>query len=292
MSRTLKKTFAMGCAFLFLGAAALFCSCSGEEDDSSSSGTDSSVSVEVTSWSILEDTDRETTVYRYVTDAEGPKTVIVGGTHGDELAGWKTALELVDEIPSMDGLCGEILLIPQANIVACENETRCYNTESNLTSHNLNRAFPLERYDDVIDEVIEIADAIVETVEDFVGDFEVEEAGDLCIVDLHESISSERLGSTLIYSNQIFFMEDMLEIYNDSYREEDEDKFTHEDATQAGSFSYYFTDRYSDAVVFTVETDRGTVDGVDTIDLDVRMRQQKNMLNALFDLTWGRVDVE
>ena len=74
--------------------------------------------VTVTNWKILEGTDSVTTVYKYTTDKEGPKIAIVGGIHGDETAGWTAALRLVTSLESKKGVCGEILLIPQANILA------------------------------------------------------------------------------------------------------------------------------------------------------------------------------
>lgn len=294
MSGNAKKiSFAVFAACAFTFALPLSACTSQRESDGSGSTDDKqdvSAVVSVKEWKILEGKDSETSVYQYTTDKKGPKTVIVGGTHGDEVAGWTTALNLVEEIPTIKGVCGEILLIPQANIVADKAQTRCYGTTKNENARNLNRAFPLDRDENAIEEVTEIADAIVNTIETFVGDYRYGTDGDLCIIDLHESIASSatRLGSTLIYSNQTFFMEDLRGIYNDKYREEGEDRFTNVDATQTGSFSYYFTDKYEDAVVFTIETNRGRVNGQDTIALDVRVRQQRNVLNALFDLTWNR----
>ena len=76
------------------------------------------VEVTHTFWKILEGEISETTVHKYVTNKPGPKIVIVGGIHGDEDAGWTAALRLVNTISQEKGICGEILLIPQANILA------------------------------------------------------------------------------------------------------------------------------------------------------------------------------
>ena len=79
-----------------------------------------------------------------------------------------------------------------------------------------------------------------------------------------------------------------MERYNTTYKGEGEKNFSHEEAVQDGSFSKYFSALYPDSPVFTVETNRGRVNGVDTIPLSTRKRQQRNVLNALFDLLWDR----
>ena len=56
------------------------------------------VNITETNFKILTSTAYATTVYKFVTDKEGPKIAIVGGIHGDEIAGWTAALRLVDSI--------------------------------------------------------------------------------------------------------------------------------------------------------------------------------------------------
>ena len=50
----------------------------------------------LTSWKILEDTLYETPVYVYKSHTPGPRVAIVGGIHGDEVAGWKCAESLIN----------------------------------------------------------------------------------------------------------------------------------------------------------------------------------------------------
>ena len=248
--------------------------------------------VTVSSHKMLEGKPTETDVYRYTTDKAGAKIVIVGGTHGDEVAGWSAALDLVEEIPDIAGVRGEILLIPRVNILADNLQKRYAGEVNGVTYTDLNRAYPLGRADTATAETVEIADAVIEEISSFVGEEFEEKERNLCLVDLHESRSESgdggRLGSTLISVNDFFFMEDLMERYNTAYKGEGEKNFSHEEAVQDGSFSKYFSALYPDSPVFTVETNRGRVNGVDTIPLSTRKRQQRNVLNALFDLLWDR----
>ena len=245
------------------------------------------------SWTILQGKTHvgesaETTVHVFDSQIEGPNIAIVGGTHGDEVAGWTAGLQLVDLIPQLKGFCGKILLIPQANIVADNHKVR-YAGSSNKS--NLNRVYPSGRISGADEEVVAIADAIVKTVEDFQPDY---------VIDLHESRGSwtgagasknSTLGDTLIFDNEGLFMDELLTRYNTVYRQEGEPEFLSEPANKAGSFSKYFSEKYPNNVVFTIETNRdyNSATKTDQIALDTRVRQQLNILNALFDLAWNRI---
>ena len=243
--------------------------------------------VEVTNYQILQNTDYVTTVYKFTTDKEGPKIAIVGGIHGDEIAGWTAGLRLVNNLKTENGICGEILLIPQANILADKANSRYAVSGYNFS--DLNRSFPLGRYSRAKEETIKISNAIREEVEAFNPDY---------IIDLHESQHSweemeegtkTSLGNTLIANNNSRFMRQLIKHYNNDYRLEDETEFRQEGANQAGSFNYYFTNTYPDKVVFTIETNRGYKDGQNTIDLEIRVRHQLNILEAMFDYAWNRI---
>lgn len=245
--------------------------------------------VTVTSSKILENTDFETIVYKYTTDKEGPKIAIVGGIHGDEVAGWTAGLNLVEQLKTEKGICGEILLIPQANILADNAKKRYSVTGYDFT--DLNRSFPLDRYTTASETTILISTAILNTVENFDADY---------IIDLHESRcswttmetgTSTSLGDTLIASNNSHFIRELLKHYNTNYKPEEETEFRQEGSNQKGSFNYYFTNTYPDKVVFTIETNRGYINNVETKALQDRVRQQMDMLEALFDFAWERIEL-
>lgn len=261
------------------------------------SGIDSSVEilvykyvhpdVEVTESSILKGTAMETPVYLFKTNVEGPKIAIVGGIHGDEVAGWNAALQLVESLKNNKGICGEILLIPEANILADKAKTRYKVTGYNFS--DLNRSFPKDRNVSATSETIKISDAIIRVVNNFNPDY---------IIDLHESQHSwtemeqgtyTSLGDTLIASNQGRFIRQIINRYNDYYKPADETNFRREESNQKGSFNYYYTNLYPEKVVFTIETNRLRIGGVDTIDVSKRVRQQLNILEAFFDYAWNRL---
>ena len=84
-------------------------------------------------------------------------------------------------------------------------------------------------------------------------------------------------------------MEELLVRYNNFYRPSDELNFIANPANVGGSFSLHFSTMYPDDVVFTIETDRQFIGGINTVAENLRIRQQRDMLNAMFDITWGRV---
>ena len=69
---------------------------------------------------IREGTAEATTVYVTTADADGPTVVVVGGVHGNEVAGYTAAGAIADwEIGA-----GTLVTIPEANAVAIERGTR------------------------------------------------------------------------------------------------------------------------------------------------------------------------
>ena len=252
------------------------------------------VQVTHTSWDILVGKPTQTTVHQFVTNKQGPAVVIVGGTHGDETAGWNAALQLVDPtsdryIGNLPGVCGQILVIPQANKLSNQAVKR---TADGYT--DLNRAFPTDTYSTANAKTIEMANAIVQTIAEFNIDYTVQ-----YFVDLHEAQTSYTqvnvdtgkmsVGDTVIFSNNYPVMNKILRQYNKTYLLEGEPNFSSNPANQKGSFSYHYTNTYPDRIVFTIETNRERINGVDTIPLEKRVRQQINMLNAMFDYAWGRI---
>ncbi len=83
---------------------------------------------------ICSGTDYETPVYIIKTDYKEPMIMIVAGTHGNEKAGIKAAEYLKDNLYIERGT---LVIIPKANILACEENVRCFPPEINL-----NRVYP------------------------------------------------------------------------------------------------------------------------------------------------------
>ena len=210
----------------------------------------------VETWKILEDSIYETTVYKFTSNVPGKRCVIVGGIHGDEVAGWKAALQLKER----RNFIGEVLIIPQASILACKREERYPGRGEKVNGiiyKDLNRNFPGKPDGNITQQ---IAYAINETVTNFDADI---------IVDLHESLrsssssyfdqdTSSRLGDLLIYGNSwtSLFTQTVIEDYNASYLQEGDYPFGTDTFAPGGSFNQYFGKKYEDRIVITIETTR------------------------------------
>lgn len=210
----------------------------------------------VETWKILEDSIYETTVYKFTSNVPGKRCVIVGGIHGDEVAGWKAALQLKER----RNFIGEVLIIPQASILACKREERYPGRGEEVNGiiyKDLNRNFPGKPDGNITQQ---IAYAINETVTNFDADI---------IVDLHESLrsssssyfdqdTSSRLGDLLIYGNSwtSLFTQTVIEDYNASYLQEGDYPFGTDTFAPGGSFNQYFGKKYEDRIVITIETTR------------------------------------
>lgn len=245
----------------FLLLIGVLSSCSNISNSSNNVTSDTSsetieVNNTVETWKILEDSIYETTVYKFTSDIPGKKCVIVGGIHGDEVAGWKAALQLKDK----RDFVGEVLLIPQANILACKREERYPGkgvAVNGVKYQDLNRNFPGDPNGNVTKQ---IAHAISQTVIDFDPDV---------VVDLHESLrsssssyfdegTSSRLGDLLIYGNSwtSLFTQTVIEEYNASYLKEGDYPFGTDTYAPGNSFNQYFGKLYEERIVLTIETTR------------------------------------
>ena len=275
----------------FLLLIGILSSCSSLQNPSNSNSTQVSISEsaetiinnEVETWTILEDSIYETTVYKFTGDTPGKRCVIVGGIHGDEVAGWKAALQLKER----RNFVGEVLIIPQASVLACKREERYpgYGDAVNgIKYKDLNRNFPGNPNGNVTEK---IADAIAQTVKDFDADI---------IVDLHESRSSasssffeedkkSRLGDLLIYGNSwtSLFTQTVIEDYNASYLQDGDYPFGTDTYAPGGSFNQYFGKLYEDRIVLTIETTRYVdYDKRISKDEDRRIQQQLEMIDLIF----------
>ena len=142
----------------------------------------------VSRYKIGEGTAEENEVVKIVSENPGPVIYIVGGIHGDELAGWNAANRLKDELKIS---AGTVYILSPANLSGAAAETR-YVTGSG----DLNRAFPGDASSD--DAAHRIAAVIFEEIKD--------KAPDL-LLDLHEAryvVGGEKAGglaNCLIYTD-------------------------------------------------------------------------------------------
>ncbi|QLG63598.1 PKD domain-containing protein [Halorarum salinum] len=116
------------------------------------------------SFTILEGTEYETTGTVRTADADGPTVLVVGGLHGNEVAGYEAAASVSD----MDIVRGRLVTVPRANVTAIESGSRIGDDGTDL-----NRQFPTGE-----EPTTELARAIWGVLERFEPDV---------VIDLHES---------------------------------------------------------------------------------------------------------
>lgn len=195
-------------------------------------------------FTILEGTDHETTGYVRTADADGPTALVVGGIHGNEDAGYEAAANVTD-LPIERG---RLVVVPRANVVAIENETR-----TGEDGVDLNRQFPVGS-----EPTTELARALWDVVTRFEPD---------TVIDLHESTSlyegdvTEGVGQVIFHSRDESARADAqqaTEYVNENYVSDSTYDFTSsvfsdDDGDLEGLFVHKAA-RDTDAVAFLAET--------------------------------------
>lgn len=182
---------------------------------------------------IMKDSELCTKVYVNDSGYKGNTLLIIGGIHGDEEAGIKAAEILASYTPKR----GTIVVIPKANIAACNNNSRTV-----YYLDDLNRSFiGLESGTDTQRLAWEISNAIT----DFMP---------VMIADLHESKgkyneSSNYIGQSIVLNSNP--NHDCVEIAIEIL---DKTNFTVISGAPMGSINKEISDKY-DIPVITIETD-------------------------------------
>ena len=233
-------------------------------------------------YSIMIGTTLETEVHVFTSSVEGPTIFIMGGTHGDEVAGWKTAEKLLTK-EYYENYIGKVIVIPYANILGVQLQLR-YPGISNsgiydgIKYSDLNRSFP-GKEDGTLTE--QLAYAICEEVRKYNPKY---------VVDLHESRGSystdndgtTRVGNQLLYSNgkkSMIICSGIVKSFNEQYLEDGDTLFSLEGPGVAGSFNDYVGTELK-ICEFTIETSR-------KLPLEKRIKQQLNILKLLFEYAWN-----
>lgn len=228
--------------------------------------------IDVTEEVLLKNTPYETNAYYFTTNIEGPRVALVGGIHGDEVAGYLAAESFIDE----NNFIGTVLLIPRANFLATYlvqrypgiNNGGVYNE---VKYSDLNRAMPGDKNGSV---TAQIAYELYQTIMDFNPDY---------VIDMHESLRSyadlnPRLGNSIIYENgkSALVVMMLVEQYNKNYLNDGDLPFIYDNAPPQGSFNYHFG-KIEDLYTFTIETNR-------QLALEKRVIEQKNIVKTFFEL--------
>ncbi|MBN2010858.1 succinylglutamate desuccinylase/aspartoacylase family protein [candidate division KSB1 bacterium] len=93
---------------------------------------------------LLADTPYQTPIFQFQSDSAGPAILIIGGTHGNEPAGFEAAHRLVAMFDSAGLHCGRVYIIPEANKVAVLHKKRRIPVPDDMDHErgNLNRCYP------------------------------------------------------------------------------------------------------------------------------------------------------
>jgi predicted deacylase len=218
---------------------------------------------------ILTDTIYQTQVHYLHTNVKGPKVAVIGGIHGDEIAGWEAAELLLDYSFQK----GSYLIITRASSLAVSLQLRYPGINNGgwylgVQYSDLNRIFPGKANGNPTEQ---IADAIIQELIDFDPDY---------IIDLHESRRSYidgNLGDSVIYSNgktSLFALE-MVEAMNADYIESGDVNFRVDNSAPEGSLNNYCS-TYFGVFVMTFETNR-------QLDLMKRIDQQLALVEILLN---------
>jgi len=93
---------------------------------------------------LMKDTPYATPAFVFDSGKSGTSIIILGGTHGDEPAGYEAALRLVLKLKDKPPKSGKVIVIPLANRVAVSNFNRRIPVPAGADREqgNLNRCYP------------------------------------------------------------------------------------------------------------------------------------------------------
>jgi predicted deacylase len=93
---------------------------------------------------LMEGTKYQTPIFHFDSEQEGPSVLILGGTHGNEPAGFEAAYRLVQQFSSANLKSGAIFVVPEANRIADSLNSRRIPVPKNveIEKGNLNRCYP------------------------------------------------------------------------------------------------------------------------------------------------------
>ena len=93
---------------------------------------------------LMKDTKYQTPIFHFKSDKKGSTVLILGGTHGNEPAGFETAHRLLKQFSESPIKKGDIFIIPEANKIADNNKKRRISVPKGMDIEwgNLNRGYP------------------------------------------------------------------------------------------------------------------------------------------------------
>jgi len=150
---------------------------------------------------LMEGTPYQTPAYLFDSKKPGSNIIIIGGTHGDEPAGYEASLRLLKKLQKQPPKMGRIVLVPLANIQAVKNYNRRIPVPEGVDRErgNLNRCYPGKKDGLPMEQT---ALQIEELAKKYKADvfIDMHEARYLHLNTPAESYRKMGLGQTIIYS--------------------------------------------------------------------------------------------
>jgi len=148
---------------------------------------------------LMAGTAYQTSVFIFDSEIPGPAVLIIGGTHGDEPAGYEAALRLVDRFFNEKIKKGKLFILPEANRISVHNYQRRVRVSYGWHPEkgNLNRCYPGSAGGLPMEQLAkQIQDLVVENNISVLID--LHEALNFHL-DIEESAEKKGLGQTIIY---------------------------------------------------------------------------------------------
>ncbi len=150
---------------------------------------------------LMDSTEYETPIFHFAGKEAGPSILIIGGTHGNEPAGFESAHRLVKKFTDSPLQTGEVFIIPEANKIADRQGTRRIKVPKGVDVEmgNLNRCYPGNSHGLAMEkEAYEITTLIKQHKIDVVIDLHESPVFHLEYVEANSQYHG--LGQTLIYT--------------------------------------------------------------------------------------------
>ena len=206
---------------------------------------------------LLQDTPYQTSAFIFKAEQPGTNIMLIGGTHGNEPAGYEAGLRLLQRFTKNPPKSGTIILIPLANRMAVDNFERRVPVPDgvDIEKGNLNRCYPGKAAGYPMEQLSYAIEQLVR--ENRVSLF----------IDMHEAMRNhldteyegvqKGLGQTLIYSPNdatTFYLIDLLDAINEKITNPSE-KFSALERPVKYSGAWW-AGKYLDIAAFTFETSR------------------------------------
>jgi hypothetical protein len=227
---------------------------------------------------ILEGTPYQTPAFIFDSGKQGTAILILGGTHGDEPAGYETSLRILEILQSRPPKQGKVIIIPLANHLAVKTYKRRVPVPAGVDKEkgNLNRCYPGKQNGYPMEQMANHIQhlAVKHQVEIFI---DLHEARYLHLNTPAESEREKGLGQTIIYypnEGSSSLLIDLLDKINGTISNSDE-KFSSLEQPILNSAAWWAGSEL-DIAAYTFETSR-------SLTLAKRIEYHLQLLTIVFE---------